>query len=150
MVNFSSPNLAQHPPRSPRVRLGGFVHLPRLLDKARAVAAGQLGEFVFPCPLDQRFFAFVGIAPEALLAEVKLGRSDTQMLAWVLVQVRPQRQAYEIAAWSEWLSQLSAGDAKRHTFFAETIQTLAPGREDIATYFDRLDLDDYATYGGQP
>jgi hypothetical protein len=149
MINLAAPHLAQHPPRSPRVKLGGFVHLPRLLDKARAAAAGTLGEFIYPCPLDQRFFAFAGITPEALLAEVKMGRSDTEMLAWVLAQARPVRLPFEIAAWSEWMSQLSAGDAKRHTFFAETIQSLAPSREDIVTYFDRLDLDDYASFGGK-
>ena len=32
-------DLTQHPPRSLRVRLGGYVHLARLLDKARAVLA---------------------------------------------------------------------------------------------------------------
>ena len=41
MINYHTPDLTQHPPRSPRVRLGGFVHLPRLLDKARAFAAGN-------------------------------------------------------------------------------------------------------------
>ena len=40
MLNLSAPDFSQHPPRSVRVRLGGFAHLPRLLDKARAAAAG--------------------------------------------------------------------------------------------------------------
>ncbi len=149
MVNLSTPDLTVHPPRSPRVKLGGFVHLPRLLDKARAAAAGKLGEFVYPCPLDQRFFGFVGIAPEAFLAEVKQGRSDTEMLAWVLGNASPKRQPWEIAAWSDYLAGLSAGDAKRHRFFAESVESLAPGREDIVTYFDRLDLEDYVSYGGK-
>ena len=42
MIDYRHPDLTQHPPRSPRVRLGGFAHLPRLLDKARAFAAGRL------------------------------------------------------------------------------------------------------------
>jgi hypothetical protein len=150
MINASAPDLTQHPPRSPRVRLGGFVHLPRLLDKARAAANGRLGDFVYPCPLDQRFFAFTGIDPEALRAEVATGKSDTEMLAWVLAQSRPARLPHEIFAWSDYMTQLAAGDARRHTMFAETIQSLAPAREDIVTYFDRLDLDDYASYGGRP
>jgi hypothetical protein len=149
MVNLSSPDLTQHPPRSPRVKLGAFVHLPRLLDKARASAAGTLGEFIYPCPLDQRFFSFVGITPEALLSEVQKGRSDSEMLAWVLANASPTRQPWEIAAWSDYLSKLSAGDAKRHRFFAESIESLAPGRDDIVSYFDRLDLDDYVSYGGK-
>ncbi len=149
MINYSAPDLTQHPPRSPRVKLGGFVHLPRLLDKARAATAGKLGEFVFPCPLDQRFFAFTGLTAEALLSEVAKGRSDTEMLTWVTANSSAKRQPWEIAAWSDYLSGLSAGDARRHQMFAETIQSLAPGREDIVTYFDRLDLDDYVSYSGK-
>lgn len=149
MVNLSAPDLTQHPPRSPRVTLGGFVHLPRLLDKARAAIAGKLGEFIYPCPLDQRFFSFTGVTPEALLAEVRKGKTDTEMLAWLMANASPARQAWEIAAWSRHLSQLSPGDVKRHTIFAENIEALAPGREDIVTYFDRLDLDDYVSYGGK-
>ncbi|HEX7632014.1 MAG TPA: DUF5069 domain-containing protein, partial [Lacunisphaera sp.] len=42
-VNYSAPDLTRHPPRSPRTRLGGYVQLPRLIDKARAVAAGTAG-----------------------------------------------------------------------------------------------------------
>jgi len=40
-----APNLNQRPPRSPRVRLGGYVVLPRILDKGRAELAGTVGEF---------------------------------------------------------------------------------------------------------
>jgi hypothetical protein len=149
MINHSAPDLTQHPPRSPRVKLGGFVHLPRLLDKARAASAGKLGEFIYPCPLDLRFFGFVGFSADALLAEVAKGRSDTEMLAWVLANASPSRQPWEITAWSDYLTALSPGDVKRHTIFAEHIQNLAPGRDDIVTYFDRLDLDDYVSYGGK-
>lgn len=148
MINHSAPDLAAHPPRSPRVKLGGFVHLPRLLDKVRASAAGKLGEYIFPCPLDQRFFSFAGFTPEALLAEVRQGRSDTEMLAWVMANLSPKRQPWEISAWSDYLAGLAPGDVKRHQVFAEHIQNLGPGREDIVTYFDRLDLDDYVSFGG--
>ncbi|AKC82626.1 hypothetical protein IMCC26134_07325 [Verrucomicrobia bacterium IMCC26134] len=148
MITFNAPDFTQHPPRSPRVKLGGFVHLPRMLDKARAVVSGNLGEFIFPCPLDQRLFAFTGLKAEEILEEVKKGCSDTEMLSWVLANSNPIRQTWEITTWSDYLSALSAGDIKRHQLFAETIQSLAPARADIFTYFDRLDLDDYVTYYG--
>ncbi len=38
-------DLTQRPPRSPRVRLGGYAILPRLLDKCRALLAGKVGEY---------------------------------------------------------------------------------------------------------
>jgi hypothetical protein len=149
MITYSAPDLTQHPPRSPRVRLGGYVHLARLLDKARAFAAGKPGEYVYPCPLDQRFFAFTGLDPAALLAAVKTGKSDTEMLAWANEHTKPARAAWEIEAWSRWLDALSPGDAKRHSGYAEDLAQLAPGRDDLRTNFDRLDLDDYVSFGGK-
>lgn len=148
-MNHSAPDFTQHPPRSPRVKLGGLVHLPRLLDKARANAAGKLGAYKWNCPLDQRLCSFLGIDVEALLAEVKLGRSDTEMLAWVMSNGTAKRSPWEMRAWSEWLTNLAAGSADRHQMFADELKTNAPGREDVVTYFDRLDLDDYVSYGGK-
>lgn len=149
MISYSQPDLSQHPPRSPRAKLGGFVHLPRLLDKARAKVGGKLGDYVFPCPLDKRFFDFVGIAPEALLEQVQAGKNDSEMLAWVLSKASPAKTPWEIDAWSTWLSTLAPGDAARHQSFAEAITQLAPAREDIKTTFDRLDMDDYVSFGGK-
>lgn len=147
MLNLSAPDLVQHPPRSPRAQLGGYAHLPRLLDKARAFAAGKQGGYHYNCPLDQRFFGFTGIDPEALLAEIKTGKSDTQMLAWTAAHT--SRQPWEIAAWSAWLAQLGVGSIEMHAWFAEMIQGNATEREDITTFFDLLDLDDYVSFGGK-
>lgn len=149
MINSSAPDFTQHPPRSPRVRLGGYVHLPRLLDKARAAAAGKLGEYIYPCPLDKRFFAYTSVDPEAFLAAVKSGKGDVEMLAWVNEHARPARTAWEIEAWSQWLEALGPGDVKRHAGMSEDIARLSPGRDDIRTNFDRLDLDDYISFGGR-
>ena len=147
MLNLSAPDLTQHPPRSPRSRLGGLVHLPRLLDKARAFAAGKNGEYNFPCPLDEWLLKFLGIDPQALLAEVKKGSSDSVMLEWVEGQTK--RMPYEVQAWSTWMEQRSPGGADGHTSFAASIKKDAPERDDIRTLFDRLDFDDYVSFGGK-
>lgn len=149
MLSYASPDLTQHPPRSPRTRLGGFVHLARLLDKTRAHAAGKAGEYNYNCPLDQRFFTFTGIDASAFLEMVKSGKSDTEALAWVLSHSTPKRDAWEIEAWSRWLENLAPGDVRRHTFFAESIARFAPDRDDIRTLFDRLEVDDYVAFGGK-
>ena len=65
-MNIHAPDLTKRPPRSPRVRLGGFVILPRMLDKGRATIAGKAGEYHFNCPLDQRFLRFAGIDAAAI------------------------------------------------------------------------------------
>jgi hypothetical protein len=147
MIKFSAPDLTQHPPRSPRVRLGGYAHLPRLLDKARAFAAGKHGEYEYNCPLDRQFFEFTGIGDRAFLAAVKTGKSDTQMLAWV--NAHAKRLPPEVAQWSAWMESRCPGGAQGHARFQEIVLQLAPERTDISTFFERLDLDDYASFGGK-
>jgi hypothetical protein len=147
MLNYSAPDLKQHPPRSMRVRLGGFAHLPRLLDKGRAAAAGKLGSYNYNCALDRQFFEFTGIDHEALLAEVKQGRTDSEMLAWV--REKTGRSAVEVWTWSAWLEQHGPGGAAGHEWMAETIKAGAGDRDDIRTFADLLDLDDYVSFGGR-
>src|SRR5258708_4716970 len=106
-INYNAPDLTRHPPRSPRTRLGGYVPLPRLIDKARAVVAGKAGDFHYNCPIDQRFLTFTGLNPDALFAEIKAGKSDSELLAYVTANATPKRQACEIAVWSAWFEQLT-------------------------------------------
>lgn len=147
MPKLNQPDLTQYPPRSVRVRLGGYAHLPRLLDKARAVNAGTAGDFKYNCPLDRHFFAFTGISHVKMLAAIKRAKSDTEMLAWVGRHTK--RQPHEIAAWSAWLEQHGPGGADGHSWMAETLRKIAPGRTDVRSFADLLDLDDYVSYGGR-
>jgi hypothetical protein len=148
MLNLAAPDLTQHPPRSPRVQLGGFVHLPRLLDKARATISGKNGEYKYNCPLDQNFFKFTGIDADAFLAEVRKGGSDTQVLAWV--RERSARFPSDIAAWDAWMRGNAPGGVGGHAWFSELIKANAPDRQDIFGFFDLLDMDDYVSFGGKP
>jgi len=147
MINQSKPNLTEHPPRSVRVRLGGFVHLPRLLDKARAELEGKNGDYHYNCPLDGSFFAFTGINAEEMLAEIKTGKSDTEMLAWVVAKAN--RQPFEVAAWSTWLEAHGPGGVDGHEWLAGVVKEGAPDRDDIRSFADLLDLDDYVSFGGR-
>jgi hypothetical protein len=149
MISYQNPDLTQHPPRSPRTRLGGYVMLPRSIDKARAKAAGKIGEYAFPNPMDKHLLTFAGIDPDAFLETVKTGKSDTEILAWIDENSTTKPAAWEIAAWSNWLENLTPGTARRHGLFAERITKHAADREDIHTIMDWLDLDDYATFGGK-
>ena len=149
-VNYSAPDLSKHPPRSPRTRLGGFCHLPRMIDKARAVVAGTNGDYHYNCPFDQRFFAFTGLDHEKFLAEVKAGKTDSELLAYVVAQMNPVRQPSEIAAWSAWFEQLPPTKTDSRAFFNDVHAKNAPQREDIASWFDWVELDDFVTFGGKP
>ena len=140
-------DLTQRPPRSPRVRLGGYVILPRMLDKGRATVSGKHGEYHYACPLDQRFLEFVGIDPEKL--KKQLGKSDGEVLAWIEKNAKHKRSPQEIVAWSALAEQRAPADLESREYFNELQKTAAPKREDIATWFDLLDVDDFVSFGGK-
>jgi hypothetical protein len=143
-------DLTKRPPRSPRVMLGGYVILPRLLDKGRALLAGANGEYNYACPLDQEFLDFVGIDPEALRAQLATGLGDGAILAWIEAHARFRRTAAEIAAWSAYQHHCAPSDWDMREFYTETHKKIAPDRTDLSTWFDLLDLDDYVSFGGKP
>ncbi len=143
-------DLTQRPPRSPRVRLGGYAILPRLLDKGRATIAGKNGEYIYACPMDMRFLEFVGVRPEALKKQMAAGKGDGDILDWIRRHGKHKRTDAEIAAWSAYQDQRGPLDVDSREFLQETHAKLAPKREDIATWFDLLDLDDYVSFGGKP
>ena len=147
----ASPDLTQRPPRSPRVRLGGYVLLPRILDKGRAALAGKLGEYRYSGKgMDRHFFNFVGLDHEALKAELAKGGGDWEILNWIQANAKHQRQPWEIAAWSEYhLRRGPDSDAETLPEFADEVKKFNPAREDIYTWFDYLDLDDHCSFGGK-
>ena len=149
-MNYSAPDLTQHPPRSPRTRLGGFVILARMLDKCRATIAGKGGEYHFDCPLDRKLFTFVGLDADAVRVAVATGKRDSEMLAWLHENARTQRTPDEIAAWSAVREQDKPLDMAQRAHFNKLQEALAPERKDLGTWYDLHDLDDYVTFGGRP
>lgn len=149
MALKNAPDLTKCPPRSPRVRLGGYVILPRMLDKGRAVIAGTQGEYKYACPTDQHFLDFVGIDPNQLKKQLATGKGDGEILAWIEKNAKKKRSAAEIAAWSDYFNQRAPSDTEGREFFHGEHNRIAPQREDISTWFDLLDLDDYASFGGK-
>jgi Domain of unknown function (DUF5069) len=146
---IQSPDLTQRPPRSPRVRLGGFTILPRMLDKGRATLIGKNGEYHYACPMDQRFLEFVGVDPEALKKELAAGKSDTEILGWIEQNAKHKRTEIEIAAWSALAERRTPSDTESRSYFNDLHAKAAPKREDIVTWFDLLDVDDYVSFGGK-
>ena len=144
---LNTPDLTKQPPRSARVRLGGYVILPRMLDKGRATIAGKNGEYHYACPLDQRFLEFTGIDPRALKRQLK--KSDTEVLDWINAHAKHKCTPPEIVAWSAWQEQRAPDNPESREYFNGMHKAGAPKRTDIVTWFDLLDLDDYVSFGGK-
>jgi Domain of unknown function (DUF5069) len=145
-----APNLTQRPPRSPQVRLGGYVLLARILDKGRADLAGTAGEYKYNNPMDHHWFRFTGITAEALKAQIETGKGDGEILAWIEENAPLKRTPWEIHQWSAYHSERGPdSDVETLLFFTKGVGKLSKTREDVKTWFDYLDLDDHVTFGGQ-
>ena len=132
------------------MRLGGYIMLARIVDKGRAELAGTAGEYKYNNPMDRHWFRFTGITPEALKAELAKGKGDGEILAWIMEQAPNKREPWEIQQWSAYHSERGPdGDVETLEFFAERVGALSKTREDVKTWFDYLDLDDYVSFGGK-
>jgi hypothetical protein len=149
MALNNAPDLTKQAPRSPRVRLGGYVILPRCLDKGRAAINGKSGEYHYACPLDQRFLDFVGIDAEALKKELAAGKGDGEILEWIEQHAKNKHSDPEICNWSQFAEHRVPTDVESRKYFTELHEKAAPKREDIHNWFDLLDLDDYVSFGGK-
>ena len=148
-MTLDSPDLTVFPPRSDRVRLGGYVILPRMLDKGRATLAGKNGEYHYACPVDERFLEFAGVGADALKDRLADGAGDREILQWIDDNSTTRPNPQQIAAWSRLQEERVPGDLESREFFSEIHKAAAPEREDISTWFDLLDLDDFVTFGGK-
>jgi len=147
---IKAPDLTQRPPRSVRVRLGGYAGLPRMLDKCRATIVGKNGEYNFDCPLDQRVLSFLAVDAGALKAQVEKGVSDGQMLEWIEANTTQKHPEWEVAQWSNYMEQRGPdSDPETLKYFVDMVGKFGKGRADIRSFADLLDLDDYVTFGGE-
>ena len=101
-----------------------------------------------PAP-DHRFLDFVGIKPDALKKQLAAGKGDTEILQWIQKSAKRKLTEPEIQAWSAYQEQRAPADTESREFFHGVHGKIAPKREDIATWFDLLDVDDHVTFGGK-
>ncbi len=137
---MSAPDLTTAVPRSPSETLAGMAHVPRMLDKARAKAAGTLGEYMYPCPMDQQALAFIGL-PADEVAQMAERKDDAQMADWI-GSFGTTRTEGEKRVYSEALLTMGPSDEEGWQRFYGRRAEIAPGRDDVMTYAELIDLDE--------
>ena len=143
-------DLTQRPPRSFRVRLGNYVVLARMLDKGRATLAKKNGEYVYNSATDQRLVQFLGFDPDAMLKELATGKGDGEILEWIQSHSKTLRAPWEIEAWSAFMERRGPdSDAETLELFAGYVGKFSKTREDIKSWFEAIELDDYVSFGGK-
>ena len=128
-------------PRSAKDRLAGLVSFKRVIDKAKAHNEGHLGEYDYDCPHDKPLFAFLGTTGDAFAARVKDLDTDDEIAAWVQADFLSKKSQAEIDAFNDARMKWHPDD---HSigYFNDLRDKVAPGRTDVVTWFDLLDLDE--------
>jgi hypothetical protein len=133
-------DLTKEYPRSSRELLGGYVHLARMIDKARAREAGVNGEYVYPCPLDKTLLSFLEIT-EQDFAYAARTRTDELVLEWLAVNARP-RSRKQIELWNKQMLERGPDDDAKWGYFKKTRDAIDSSRTDIVAWIDLLDLEE--------
>jgi hypothetical protein len=68
--------LSEFKPRGRDVVIGGVPWLARMADKARAKADGTIGDYIYPCPVDQRLLQAAGISADEFMEMATSAQSD--------------------------------------------------------------------------
>jgi hypothetical protein len=133
-------NLKAEYPRSSKELLGGYLHLARMIDKARAREAGVNGDYIYPCPLDKAFLLFLEVNEQDFAYAAKT-RTDELILDWLAVHGRP-RSKKQIELWNAQMLERGPDDDPKWAYFKKTRDALDATRSDIVTWIDLLDLEE--------
>lgn len=128
-------------PRSMRVMLEGYVHLPRMIDKCRAVLAGMEGEYIYPCPMDERLMTFAGITTEQFTQAVKGNLTDEGVAAWFRA-IRTPHTAVELADWNRMMLTRGPSTPEKQAYFNSLRESIDPSRTDLTSWADLQDLEE--------
>jgi len=133
-------NLAQESPRSPREKLADLVHLPRMIDKARAAQQNTLGEYIYPCPLDQIMLEFLGTDSDTF-QEKACNNTEETLSDWIASQCQNRSLGDKDAVKNKILKG-QPDDPEKWNYFYEIRDGLDPSRTDITTWVDLIDLEE--------
>lgn len=133
-------DLTKNYPRSVHERTLGVVQLARTIDKGKAKAYGNIGEYNYDCPMDIAVFEFLGLDGDELVAVIKNAKTDAEIEAYLKPFVE-KKSPGEIERWNhEWVTRKPQGESQN--FFLNLRNEIAPDRTDVTSWADLLDLDE--------
>ena len=135
-------DLTKEAPASPKSRVGGYVILARLADKARAdFLGGNIGEYHTDCPLDHMLLDWKGVKyPE--VKELIVEGADDEKVAAYLDSHGTKKSPEEIKEWSDGMEKMNPyHNPERREWFGEEAKKAGLDPE-TTTLFDWLDATD--------
>lgn len=146
MSTTTTKDLTKEAPASPGDRVGGYVILARLADKARAsFLGGNLGEYHTDCPLDHMLLDWKGV-PYFEVKQLIVDGADNEKLAAYLDAHGTPKSHDDVTSWSDGMEKVQPVKSKNSTpekveWFKGEFAKLGLDPEET-TLFQWLDEDD--------
>ena len=127
-----------------RYEMEGYVHLARMIDKCRAVLAKTEGEYIYPCPMDDRLMEFAGITADQFTAAVKANPSDDAVAKWFAQTTKAHLPA-ELESWNQMMLSRGPSSPASMARFKKYRDAVDPSRIDLTAWADLQDLEEGRT-----
>ena len=133
-------------PNSPKEMTHGMMYFPRMLDKIRLHARGELHEdyhknFGARRTADSACCNFLRVHHRDLSERVKQGGTDEEILEWCFEKGRRLNEG-DLMIWNGFISKLGWRDFVNPTLEETKKELGISDRDDIATIADLIDFDE--------
>ena len=130
--------------RSPHETVGNIVHFGRMLDKIKLHAQGKLSDDYIKnlgVGFDGRVCSLLSVKYEDVVARVKLGGEDQDVLDWCYTNGRKPSEE-EIEVFNSFLRKRGWRDDASARLAERKKEHGIPNRDDVQTFFDFIDIDE--------
>ncbi|MBT3605781.1 MAG: DUF5069 domain-containing protein [Candidatus Latescibacteria bacterium] len=131
-------------PRSPRDQERDMYYFPRMTDKIRLHLKGELDEDYleqFGNGFDGRCCAFLKVDHADVIAQVKAGKSDTEVLTWCFESGHSATED-DILMFNAFMSKRGWRDDTSDYIAEIKARNNISDRDDIQTFFDLIEADE--------
>ena len=131
-------------PISPFVTVGGMVYFPRMLDKIRKLARGELSEDYLEMigqGFDGRCCRFFRLTHDAIKARTLEGGTDEEIFTWCRKHGREANDE-DIAIWSTFSKKRGWRDEVSEGLEKYKAGSGLAHRTDLVTFFDYYEVDE--------
>ncbi len=131
-------------PRSAYDKVGGLVYFPRMLDKIRLQAAGELSPEYFefmPKGFNLRLLQYLRISYPALVERTLQGGTDEEILEWCYKNGR-RLEEIDVYVWNGFATHRGINDDGTVILAQFKAASGFADRDDIQTFFHYYDVDE--------
>jgi gluconokinase len=131
-------------PCSPHDTIHGLVYFPRMVEKIRFYAAGELGADYIPNlgkGFDDRCCSLLGVNYEKLTGAVSAGLSDEEAWSWACQHGKAPTEE-QIEVWNGFMSKRGWRDDATEILIRRKKESGFETRDEIQTMFDYIDADE--------